>query len=476
MDPFPQMLNHVRERFARFAGQPLFQTAASNLFQVFLKNLPPENQQHYNCNCCKHFFKHFAGLVSIDPVTGATIPVMWGPANKTPPFFADAESDLYKTIIAARVTSVFKTDRETMGYPTTDGWSHFAVDTPSVLKDPKPVTTIAMLNERRRMIENVVSAYTAVDVSRAADLFRSGELPKADLYLEMTRWLLTMIESTNPNKAWLAAVKVPEAFAHVGSSMVGTLLKDLKAGLPLSAIKARFEDKVDPTKFHHSTAPIKAGTVAAAERMLTELQSKNALSRRFATIADLAPIWKQSPVMASARDVLKPLRLTWAKFAREYMPDALKIDVLIPDGKIPMAAMVAPGDPHAPQILQTPLSWYTYPGGSPAPGWNLTPGSFKNVPAITVLPSLREQGIFVCIEGAGDKGYVRGGAFFPEDLLSQYRPVRAALEAVAMETVIQGSAMDAACGLILPRDGGWGLTLRLTMAKTQIYVVIDRWD
>lgn len=44
-----------------------------DLFEIYLNGFPLENRQHYNCNCCKSFIRHYGNLVAIQDGVVKTI-------------------------------------------------------------------------------------------------------------------------------------------------------------------------------------------------------------------------------------------------------------------------------------------------------------------------------------------------------------------------------------------------------------------
>ncbi len=91
------------------------------------------------------------------------------------------------------------------------------------------------------------------------------------------------------------------------------------------------------------------------------------------------------------------------------------------------------------------------------------------------------QGKMVCflLVGAADQEYTTGSGFFPELLKSEYREIRATLEAYAKEAVVAGAKTAEACGIGLHASAPqwWGYTFEVTDEDgiTAAYT-IDRWD
>lgn len=88
-------------------------------------------------------------------------------------------------------------------------------------------------------------------------------------------WILTRLYHT-----------LPSVFG-VPSSVIGTLLKDISAGIELTDAVRMFESKVAPTNYKRTTAPIGQTQVKAAQAFLEEKGLKGALNRRLARADDL---------------------------------------------------------------------------------------------------------------------------------------------------------------------------------------------
>ena len=113
-DNYPKLSEMLRSGFesAIISGSPLFLTNATNLFDVFLKNLPEEGRQHYNCNCCRHFVNRYGGLVALSQ-EGEMYPAVWNVLwNGIPTFFAKAVEAVREVILKSKITDIFVSDNE----------------------------------------------------------------------------------------------------------------------------------------------------------------------------------------------------------------------------------------------------------------------------------------------------------------------------------------------------------------------------
>ena len=82
-DGYEQFLASVRAAFEKNMQEdksPLFTTDATDLFDLFLENLPADARQHYTCRACRRFVDTYGGLVRIDE-NGTKTPAMWATAT-----------------------------------------------------------------------------------------------------------------------------------------------------------------------------------------------------------------------------------------------------------------------------------------------------------------------------------------------------------------------------------------------------------
>jgi hypothetical protein len=354
-------------------------------------------------------------------------------------------------------------------------------------------------------------------VRKAVAILRTEQLYRSEKVLGVGEWLLALHESLVDEKnlfrrdaiLWQAVATAPAGFTHVRSSMIGTLLADLEAGMELDTVKRRFDQKMHPLQYRRPTAAPSDGQIAQAERVIAELRTAGSLERRFAKIEDLVTVWKpkarEGHAAASASGVFGHLRglsatpqprdttdvtaISWAKFARSALPTAETIECLVPvHGDF--IAFVTAANPDAPPIVQwdredrrNPVTWYVYNNGSPAAGWNLRGGEWRPVTGIALnpahwdatrpMPNHRELAVLV-LDGARDMRHERSGGLFVEHLRGDYNAIRHTLEAHLLRAPIAGSADATACGLVAGRSNP--ATVRVTAGGVRTMYRIDRWD
>lgn len=517
-DDYAPFLTSIRDRFASVVGggAPLFTTDAADLFPAFLAALPDADRQHYTCHACRRFVEAYGGLVAIAP-DGRTVPAMWDVGAIPDGGLHAAVKAVVRLVARAKVTGVFLTSEAVWGQPVTGEWHHMAVTPPAPMVFRKtPLRTAFQASAEKRedygTLCRGLDEFPAAVVSNAVTILSAEALTRSEKFLGVAKWLADLHAAregkngpARDNVVWLAVATAPAGFAHVRSTMIGTLLEDLASGLPFDDVKAKFTAKMHPLQYQRPQAPPSAGNIAQAEKLIAGLRSAGSLERRFARLADVRPLWtpappKTDPPTGGVFGHLRPktetptavevpaVTVTWEKFARTALADARLIEVSVPS-RGAFYAFVTATHADAPPILQwdredarNPVSWYTYHGGSPASQWNLSPG-WRRCTAVVPFPNMWQPGhdhhgagMLFAIEGARDSRE-SGVALFPELLRSEYRGIRATIEAFSASTSLSGREEAEVAGLAVRKGTPSSLRVRVTPSTGgSVVYLIDRWD
>ncbi|MDI1448998.1 hypothetical protein [Polyangium sp. 6x1] len=522
-DHYDELLASIRARFGKLTkGKPsLFTTHVPALYQVFLDAVPNELRPVNTCSTCRRFVNRYGGLVVVDS-DGKARPALWDPETAPEPY-TSAIRALAKAVAEAPIDGVFLSDEKVWGAPRTGDWEHIAVTpskdllhAPSVLK-----TNPQLMAEKRHDHETLLrglEAFSIDVVQQAHKLVSTESLYRSEAVLGVAKWLLDLHEArraaknprTRDNLTWLAVARAPAGFCHVRSSMIGTLLEDLAAGMPFQEVKSRFAAKMHPLQYQRPTAAPSAGNLARAEKIVESLKSAGAMERRFARLGDIESLWipkdekpkgqkpgvfdHLKPAAKVAVDVdVPPVTMTWEKFARTVLPEAESIEFFVPETNQSYIAMVTAKHADAPPLLQwdfedrrNRVSSYVYHNGSPPSRWNLKPNVYHPVTAIALQPWMwnptkvlthHGAGVVFFLKDARDRDYKQGAGFFPSYLRSEYHEIRATMEAYAQSAVVEGKETAEACGISLVKGSTWNLSFRVT-SKGGMRVVykLDRWD
>jgi hypothetical protein len=510
----------IASRLAEHKG-PLFTTGADpkELWGTFLHSLPEESRQHYNCRNCAFFVERFGGLVKISEQNGNVTPLLWSPTG-VPEFFANAVWRLWEIVCSAPITGVFLSSDAVLGVPSNvDGrkdreprvWTHLHGANPSVFsaRGETAEQAMARMKEEHGMLARALDDYGATLADEVLRVLRSDSLSRSEKAVSIAEWFANVhgkvgTRPRSPSQVWLAVATAPPGFAHVRSTIISTLLDDVKTGLPFATIKRRWDEKLDPLAYQRPQAAPSTGQIDAAEKLVEKLGVARALDRRFARLADIptaACVWsprrpetpaptggtfghlRGAPKDAVKRVALPPQRTSWEKFRREVLPNARRLEVQLPY-RGNYFALTAPLHADAPAIFQWDgdVGWYFHDKGAFRSHFNLGSQEWGEVAIVVPSPAHwrgeelrahhKKMALFV-VAGARDLDWKTSGlALFPEFLASEFHGIRAVVEAHSKAKVLAGADEADACGLAF-QDQGPEVTVRVD--GLDIFR-LDRWS
>lgn len=502
---------------------PLFTTAADpkTLWGTFLHSLPEEVRQHYNCHSCRRFVEHFGGLVKISQKNGLATPLLWS-IDGVPEFFRGAVWKLWELVSTARVSGVFLSPLKRWGDDRTPDpkkgrvWTHLHGFPAKVFVERAETAeqAAAAKLEEHGMLVRALDDYPAELVAEALRVLRSDALSRSEKALAIAEWFAGVHEAAgpgrgrSPNRVWLAVATAPAGFAHVRSTVISTLLDDVRAGLAFAAIKRRWDEKLDPNAYRRPTAPPSTGAIDAAEKLVEKLDVARSLERRHARLADVPPearLWwpalaEETPpdgtfshLRAPAKPAVKRVKLpaqkiSWARFRREILPTARRLEVELP-ARGPYFGLTAPVHVDAPNVFQwdNAFGWYFHSderkrGGGLRSDWNLAYKSWGEVVLATLAPphwsdetafGHHQQKALFFVEGQRDLAKDTGLALSPEFFRSEFHGIGSVVEAHSKAKTLAGSAESDACGVAFQASGAPEVILRVD--GLDVYV-LDRWS
>lgn len=495
----------------------LFTTDAAGLFDVYLAELPEANRQYHTCNACRRFIERFGALVTIGE-DGRTKSAIWDERD-APLYYLAAVKAMLKIVRKATVTGVFLAKEAEWGTGTTGEWHHFAVMPPQWMlhtsRIETPFQAMAQKREDVGAVGRALGEFTREHVKTALTILKSEAMYRAEKVTGPAQFLADIHEAqanakgsaARKNVLWRAVAKAPAGFCHPRASMVGTLLDDIEAGLTFDEVSKRFAAKMHPLQYQRPQAHPSAGNIAQAEKLLEQMGLAPSLRRRFARAEEIQAMWRHTDsrepegsgvfghLAPKGKAVhaleLPPTAITWDKFSRTVLGEAMQMEVDVPS-RGNFTALLTACDPEAPPILQwdredvrNPVSWYLYAGGSMASQWGLQSG-WRKVTALTLKPSMwfdpelfthHGRGAVAIIDGARDQ---RDSdlCLFPEILKSELHGVRATIEAHSRSKRLEERELATACGLLLSAGtAAFDTRLRVTSKDgTKRVYKIDRWD
>lgn len=526
-DPHPEneqysvFLVRLRHRFGLMSREALFTTDVQGLFDAFLSQLPESRRQHYRCRACQHFIERFGGLVTIEP-DGLVTSAVWN-IDDTPPFFETSVRAMMALIQRAKVDGVFLSREETLGYPMTPSikgpWYHLhGLVAEERLYRGKLLTPFQAMAEKGQdhyTVARALREYSMETLDKALHLLRSEQLYRAEKVIGPAEWLAKLHEvrartqpSLRDNVLWRAVADAPAGFCHPRSSMIGTLLDDIAAGLPFAAVSKKFAEKMHPLQYQRPQAAPALGTIREAEKVFEKLGLEPALGRRYAKLEEIETIWAPKPprmvprrggvfgdvkakgeVEKKTSKLVAPrITMTWEKFQRTVLPTAEALEFYTDHRVSSYTGYVTAVNPDAPPILQwdredkrNPVSWYFWHEGSLASNWNLPPGQWVKVTGVSFKPNMwadpplpqHGEGVLFVLEGAYDHRQP-SLCLFPEILRSELHGVRSVIEAHSKSRTIEGRTAATACGVMLQKGSSpWRFVFRVNGEQEYL---LDRWD
>ena len=512
-------LSRIQSRFMQRTDEgarPVFLTDSGDLWAVYLDGFSdPTNRQYHNCSACRKFIDRFGGLAVVED-DGSLGSAFWH-AEDAPDEYANAVAQFDKAVRRAKIVSPFLSRDAVLGFPEAGGWAHLSIARPTAMRYAgavlKPEQAMAEKREDFKTVMHALNEFTQPMIEAAVKLLKSDHLYSSERVLGQAEWLHKLhaarAAANGYGKAavvWQAIAKAPAGFCHPRSSMIGTLLEDIAAGMDFSEIAKRFADKMHPLRYQRPQALPSAGNVAQAEKLFAQLGLAPALERRMARIDELPLLWasktsepsaaaaggifsrlKTKTVTTTSRLSIPAITMTAEKFMREVAPDADAIELNLPSGNHTFIGLTTAVNADAPRLFQWdhPVSWYVWHGGAPASQYGLKPGWLK-VDGITRLPARwnddgqrfkhHGDGIILLLAGARETRQA-GAALFPALLRSELHGVRTTIEAHSKDAQMRGVAEGSAVGIDL-RHGGdsFPATLRVTSAGLSQTYTIDRWD
>lgn len=524
------------------AKHTIFQTAASNekLWEIYLHGLPEAERQYHTCNACRAFVEHYGGLVYMDD-RGRTSSVLWD-AYLPPRMYMETMLAMANYVKQGTVLHPLLVDKDAtaLGQRITGIWQHFGLQASPAMLNSDPLHNAHQVMARKiedaKLLMASVERYPRVIVEQAMNILVADELYRGEKVIDIGQWfydLQAVLESVHQethdpvrryNVIWRYAATAPQGWCHIGSTMIGTLLDDLVAGLNLDEIKYRFRTKMQPDIYQRPQALPKAGNVARAEQIVAELESAGALDRRYAYLEELETVWRFLPAYHRERvrrgaerprveqpifgdvptkteleaftawptDVRKVPRatMTWVKFRDKVLP-AARAMTMWADNLLPNAVGVLTAvNMGAPPILQwdnperrNPVSWYFWMGYHSAQQWSLRPNTWVQVNAVALKPSMwhggyAHQGVGVIFVLDGMRETLPAAlCLFPEILKSEYHEVRATIEAYSNAHTLPNREQGTANGLMFGTSHSGETRVRVINADGQVTeYTLDRWD
>lgn len=508
------------------AGTRLFTVDTTGLFDFFLKSFEdPIERQYHNCHCCKNFITRYGGLVTLDP-RGTIQSAVWDVhqviQKRAPDQYQRVTLQMKQLVESAKVVGQFFTRELVLGVPEAGGFSHFAVTRPmfevaephltagqimAVRKEDHKHLSIAIVEMKPELVSKAIAMLQAGGLSRPESLLPMG------LFLQTTQELTRQAHGERRNRIlWDAVGRAARGWCTPRGSAFGALVEDIAAGKTTEAITHAHNVRLDPLHYQRPQAAPSAGNIKEAERLFEKLDLAPALRRRPMALEEAELFWRPREVRRGHLNPgifghLQPkgsepahtgplagsvLAMTFAKFQRDILPQALEMRALVPYSGA-FCGLTTATDPTAPPILQwdslekrNPGAWYLHAPIGYVQNWSLGQ-TWTDVLGLSKLPPdwygndrfhFKTTGrVLVILRGAADirrqEGGWRGGlALFPECLKSELHSVRSTIEAFSNSKDLDEELRPRASGWLLSE--GAALVLEVTTEQGKAKYNIDR--
>lgn len=359
----------------------------SYLFSEYLSAFTdPVERQHYNCNACRQFIHSYGKLALVH---NGVLTSIW-PTNLDG-VFGDIGRLLNNKVITADVESYFYPTVHKIGiehnYENTElgllTWEHLHGVLPNALT-LVPLRKVDEVNGKSIAIKNVflrsLKTITIEACQDVLELITQNNLRRGLEYKNLVSGFLQHLQACQgktEREVELYAWEHAHPALAIRNTVIGTLLVDISEGIPLDKAVATFEHKVDPTRFHRTSAPVTTSMKTRAVTLLKELGYENSLAMRHATMDDLhigtcmyvhRPTAKANPlttfvadVEPSKKDIDRAEPVSLNKLVEEIIPSGIDdVSLLLePSHSNKLMNILIQQDRTSPSLFkwENPFSW-----------------------------------------------------------------------------------------------------------------------
>jgi hypothetical protein len=428
---FDLLAHNVRQTFAARMGAygpHLFATKSDGLSTTYVTGFPVDEQQHHNCNCCRDFIRRFGHAVFID-TDGSTIPALWD-HTQAPEEYRAAIKALEDRVSKQGVREQFFTSESLWGRYETNGWAHFAVEptagTTAVVSELNIGGERHAANTGFDLVLKAIETFSLDVIKQAVHILSTEDrLNKPRDFTAQITWFYNAakrIASAGDNvgkrrnlvRREVATLEA-SAWVHIANTVIGNLMEDIRDGLHIDSIVARFNKQTKSTVYQRTVAPPTEGNVEVARKIFAQLGlDESDLARRIAHLEELRPFWTPpaQPLVddnkpkklfegLATKEAIDPVRqqvtqgglITWHSFRESILPGALKVEAYIGHEAIPAVFFTNSVKPDAGRIFfydqpedRNTMAWYMHSTPVYARKIGLIDGTWVDVPCFSMLP------------------------------------------------------------------------------------------
>ncbi len=312
----------VHQRYAMLAEKELYSVDVVDIFASYLLFFPEgtnpvfrKNTEH-ECSCCKHFVRRLGGLVAIEDGKVLTV---WDDFAGLPHPYNVVSEKMAELIRQAPIRGIFRTKERQFGTESnfdsqdaTIKWQHFHGRVLNKHFTASPDEAIGEANAVAQVLRRGLTELKSEDFVTVLDLIDSNALYRGEEHKPAIlnfRKLMQDYEIAQSKDLFVWA-NLTSHSARFRNTVIGTLLVDLAAGVPLEDAVKSFETKVAPQNYKRTSALITTKMVEQAVEKLKELGLEGAVHRRYAKLSDISVnnvLFVDNSVKAQMKDSLSEL-------------------------------------------------------------------------------------------------------------------------------------------------------------------------
>lgn len=347
----------VHKRYSELAKGELFVVDVESIFDTYLTAFPAgsdpifRERTVHDCNCCKQFIRKLGTLVAIQD---GKIVTVWDSMENLPAPYDVVAGRLADVVRQAPIRTVFRSKENGYGTDhnydgkTNERYNHFHGNVAPKHHSADPETKRGEREATAQVLGRGLRELRAEDFDTVADLIESNALYRGAEHVAALTAFRALHRKFDGTELFVWA-NLDHPAARFRNTVIGSLLVDLAASVPLEDAVRMFESKVAPANYKRPTALITQKMVNEAVAKLQELGLDGAVHRRFARLSDVSvnnvlfvdnsvrSTMRDGSLMSLLSDAVKPskagvktaVKITMDEFLSQVVPSAQSMSVLV---------------------------------------------------------------------------------------------------------------------------------------------------
>lgn len=399
MSDFHKFALAVHVRYNEMAKQELFEVdiTPDEIWATYLAAFPEgtnpvfrTNTEH-DCSCCRNFIKNLGRVIAID--ASGERQTVWGEWAFLPAPYDTVGQALSTLVLNAKIKSVYRTKERSYGAEQSrelraDGsvhvWKHFHGKVENKHHSFDADTVRGKMSTTAQVFQRGLEELRPSDVQQVIDLIEAKALYRGEEHkpalVEFKKLQDKFLADGDADFVW---ANIMSPAARFRNTVIGTLVQDLSADVPIEQAVRSFEAKVAPANYKRPTALITPRMIDDAMKELECLDLQDSLRRRFAKISDVSVnnvLWVDNSVKSQMKDGLadmlkasiKPTKADMSRaedisihdFMANVLPRATSIELLVKNAHAGnFVSLTAPEDERAASMFKWPNKFaWSYDG------------------------------------------------------------------------------------------------------------------